>query len=141
MSNLFGNLGLLLGMGEAGASSDPLQQFMPFIMFGLIIVVFYFMIIRPQSKKQKDTKKMLDTLKKGDKIQTIGGLRGIVWALKDDSVVIKTDETVKLEFVRSAIATVLEQKPADDNTAAIEDKSTEEAKPAKAPRSSKPKAD
>ena len=87
-------------------------------------MVFYFLIIRPQNKKQKEAKKMMSSLKKGDKVQTIGGLRGTVWQVneKADAVVIKTDEDVKLEFVRSAIATVLEQKPAEetekDNTEA-----------------------
>ena len=83
---------------------------------------------------------MLAELKKGDKVQTIGGLRGTVWQLKEDSIIIKADDEAKLEFVRSAIASVIEQKPSDDvkETKAVEasgDAAATPAKPARAPRS------
>jgi preprotein translocase subunit YajC len=115
--NLFDTLTLLMGAPDAsGAAADPNAQLVTTIVtFGLVFVVFYFLIIRPQNKKQKEAKKMMESLKKGDKVQTIGGLRGTVWQVneKADCVIIKTEEDVKLEFVRSAIASVLEQKPAD----------------------------
>jgi preprotein translocase subunit YajC len=115
--NAFDTLTLLMGGKDASGAADPNGQLITTIVtFGLVFVVFYFLIIRPQNKKQKDAKKMMESLKKGDKVQTIGGLRGTVWQVneKGDCVIIKTEEDVKLEFVRSAIASVLEQKPADD---------------------------
>ena len=100
------------GAGGSAGGFDPVM----IGMFGLIFLVFYFLIIRPQNKKQKEAKKMLSALKKGDKVQTIGGLRGTVWMIKEkeDSIVIKTEDDVKLEFVRSAVASVVEQSPAVD---------------------------
>ncbi len=126
MNAFFDSLTLLMGQnGAAAGGQGGVDSLIPTIAtFGLVFVVFYFLIIRPQNKKQKEAKKMMSSLKKGDKVQTIGGLRGTVWQVneKADAVVIKTDEDVKLEFVRSAIATVLEQKPAEetekDNTEA-----------------------
>jgi len=110
-------LPLMMGAPAGAANADPQGSMIStLVMFGLVFVVFYFLIIRPQNKKQKEAKKMLASLKKGDKVQTIGGLRGIVHAIKEkeDTIIIKVDDNAKMEFVRSAIATVVEQKPADD---------------------------
>ena len=76
----------------------------------LIFVIFYFFIIRPQNKKQKETQKMIDALKKGDKIVTIGGIHGVISSTKEQSVIVKVDENAKIEFSRSAIATSLDRK-------------------------------
>jgi preprotein translocase subunit YajC len=78
--------------------------------FALIIVVFYFLVIRPQNKKQRDAQKMLKSLRKGDRIVTIGGMRGSIVSVKEDVVVVKVDENTKLEFNKSAISQVLERK-------------------------------
>ncbi len=89
----------------AGAtSSQTLMSVVPFI---AIIAIFYFFIIRPQNKKQKETQKMIDALKKGDKVVTIGGIHGTVSATKEKTVIVKVDEGVKIEFNRSAIAGVV----------------------------------
>lgn len=77
------------------------------IPFGLIILVFYFLIIRPQNKKQKETQAMLASVKKNDRVVTIGGIRGTVYAVRDDAVVLKVDDEVKIEFNKSAIASVI----------------------------------
>ena len=78
-----------------------------FIPFGLVIVIFYFLIIRPQNKKQKDTERMLSALKKGDQVVTIGGIHGVIQAVKESTVVVKVDEACKLEFSRSAVSTIV----------------------------------
>ncbi len=72
----------------------------------LIVVVFYFLIIRPQNKKQKETQKMLDSLKKGDSVITIGGIHGVIDYVGDKDVVVKVDDACKLKFSRAAIASV-----------------------------------
>ena len=80
------------------------------IVMPLIILVFYFLVMRPQNKKQKEAKKMLEGLRKGDRIVTIGGLRGTVVSVKDDAVVLKVDDNTKLEYSKSAVATVLKRE-------------------------------
>lgn len=98
----------LLQLGGASGSTGSMMT--TFIMFGLIILVFYFMIIRPQNKKQKETQKMLDNLKKGDKVTTVGGIRGTVTNVKEDVIVLKVDDNTTIEFNKSAIASVAEVK-------------------------------
>ncbi len=67
--------GLLLWMGQSGAEGqgNPLVSFLPFI---LIIFILYFLMIRPQKKKQQDHQKMIEAVAKGDKIITSGGMHG-----------------------------------------------------------------
>ena len=88
-------------------SSSQSSVFMPIITFGLVFVIFYFFIIRPQNKKQKDTQKMISAVKKGDKIITIGGVHGEVTSTKETTVIVKVDDNCKMEFSRSAIASVV----------------------------------
>lgn len=83
-----------------------------FITFGLVILIFYFLIIRPQSKKQKNAKKMLSTLQKGNKVVTIGGVHGTVVAVKEQTTVVKVDDNTKIEFTKSAIASVVSEEKA-----------------------------
>jgi preprotein translocase subunit YajC len=78
------------------------------VTFGLIILVFYFLVLRPQNKKQKETQKMLAAVKKGDRVVTIGGIRAVVASVKEDAVVLKVDDNTKIEFSKSAISQVLE---------------------------------
>ncbi|MCR8655739.1 preprotein translocase subunit YajC [Paenibacillus endoradicis] len=83
----------------------------PFI---LMFVVFYFLLIRPQQKKQKTRNLMLNQVKKGDKIVTIGGLHGTIAEITDDVVVLRVNDTTKLTFDRSAISTVSQSAPSAD---------------------------
>ena len=78
-----------------------------------IFAIFYFFLIRPQNKKQKETEKMIAALKKGDKVVTIGGIHGVVSSTKEKTVVVKVDDNTKIEFNRTAIASVVTDKPAD----------------------------
>ncbi|MDR2863981.1 MAG: preprotein translocase subunit YajC [Spirochaetaceae bacterium] len=118
------DLPLLLGQAQAqGGEQGALGGIMTFIPFILIIGVFYFLIIRPQNKKQKDTQKMLSALKKGDKAITIGGIHGTICAVRESSVVLKVDDNTKIEFSRSAIASITAVAKEDDSS---EEKTTEE---------------
>jgi preprotein translocase subunit YajC len=76
------------------------------VWFGLLIVVMYLLLIRPQRKKQKEHEQLLADLKKGDKVVTTGGLFGTISAMNDEKgrVVIKINEQTKLEFLKNAIA-------------------------------------
>jgi preprotein translocase subunit YajC len=98
-------MGASQGGASGGGTGNIVSTFIPFI---LIIVIFYFLIIRPQNKKQKETQKMLSALKKGDRIITIGGVHGVISTVRESSVVVKVDDSAKIEFSRSAIATVSE---------------------------------
>ncbi|UQZ33032.1 preprotein translocase subunit YajC [Paenibacillus sp. PK3_47] len=72
--------------------------------FVLMFVVFYFLLIRPQQKKTKTRNAMLKSLKKGDKIVTIGGLHGTIMELSDDIVVLRVNDVTKLTFDRGSIS-------------------------------------
>jgi preprotein translocase subunit YajC len=125
-----------MGQGSGGGSSTPspesgglfsggVMSFLPFI---LIIAVFYFLIIRPQNKKQKDTKKMLEALKKGDKVVTIGGIHGSISTVRESTVVLRVDDNVKIEFSRSAIGSVTSVAKEDASSDDRDDKSDYDVK-------------
>ncbi len=104
---------LLATMGTTGTSAGAStggSMTTTFITFGLIILIFYFLIIRPQKKREKETKSMLSAMKKGDKVVSIGGIRGTIALVKETTVVVKVDDNTRLEFTKSAIAQVLEAK-------------------------------
>jgi preprotein translocase subunit YajC len=86
---------------QAGTEQNPASFW---IMMGLLMVVFYFFMIRPQQKKAKDARKFREGLKKGDKVVTIGGLHGRVYEVADTTVLLEVDGTVKLRFEKSAVA-------------------------------------
>ncbi|HTR98713.1 MAG TPA: preprotein translocase subunit YajC [Bacteroidota bacterium] len=77
------------------------------IMFALIIGIFYFMILRPQQKRQKDRQKLLDALKKGDKVITAGGMYGTIAGIDDKTVLIQVADNVKMKFERSSVTGVV----------------------------------
>lgn len=81
--------------------SNPLMTFLPLI---LIVVVFYFFMIRPQVKKNKDAKKFREALKKGDKIVTIGGIHGKIVEVQDTTFIIETEGQSRMKIERSAVA-------------------------------------
>ncbi|ANF98039.1 preprotein translocase subunit YajC [Paenibacillus bovis] len=85
----------------AGGGTGILGAIVPFV---LMFVVFYFLLIRPQQKKQKQRNMMLNTLGKGDKVVTIGGLHGTITEITDDIVVLRVNDVTKLTFDRSAIS-------------------------------------
>jgi len=87
---------------EGAPQVNPLVQFMPII---LMFVIFYFLLIRPQQKKQKELQTMISQLKKGDKVITTGGILGIVSSIQDDYVVLTVGGgDTKVEILKSAIA-------------------------------------
>ena len=88
------------GGGASGGSSGLSFLFLIIVMF----VVMYFFMIRPQQKKEKQRQKMITELKKGDKVLTNSGMIGTIWGIKDNAFVIKFDEEVKIEFLKSAVS-------------------------------------
>jgi preprotein translocase subunit YajC len=114
MTRIFSFLPMMLPTpesGTAGAQGAGSSSFlMTLLMFVPIILIFYFLVIRPQNKKQKDAQKMLSSLKKNDKVVMIGGERGYIVGVKDDTVILKVDDNVKIEYNKSAVSQVLERK-------------------------------
>lgn len=89
--------------GQAGGAQGMLGSLLPLV---LIFVVFYFLLIRPQQKKAKEHKQLLDNIKKGDKVVTAGGIYGVVDSVSDNTVVLKIAENVKVKFGKAYIAAV-----------------------------------
>ena len=76
----------------------------------LMVVIFYFLLWRPQNKQQKERASLLGSLKKGQKIVTIGGIYGEIVELDDEKVKVQVSEKVELTFARTAVANVLSKK-------------------------------
>ena len=79
------------------------------VLFGSIILIFYFMIIRPQQKRQKERQHMIDALKKGDKIVTAGGIHGTIVGIEDKTALVQIADNVKIKVDRSTIGTILKE--------------------------------
>ena len=86
----------------AGAQGG--SPFSSLIMIVLMLVVFYFFMIRPQTKKAKDTKKFREALAKGDKVVTIGGVHGKIAEIKETTLIIETEGGGKLRIEKSAVS-------------------------------------
>ena len=91
---------------DAGQEPNAIMSFLPFI---LIMVIIYFLMMRPQLKKQKEKQKMVEALKKGDNVITRGGIHGKVTGFTDEdrTVIVKVDDNVKLNLDKSAVEVVL----------------------------------
>lgn len=94
---------------QAAEAAGPAQLIATFVPFVLIIVVFYFMLIRPQKKREKQTQAMIDAIKVGDDILTIGGIYGTVVRIKDDMLFIESTKQNKtmLQIAKWAVKDVL----------------------------------
>ena len=90
-----------LTLAQVSPASSILVNFIPLI---LIVLIFYLLVLLPQIKKQKRHREMMNSLKKGDKVITTGGIHGIVSKVKDDIAVLQIAENVRIEVSKSAIA-------------------------------------
>ena len=77
----------------------------------LLIPLMYFVMIRPQQKRQKQWQEMLGGIKTGDRVTTAGGIRGVILSIKDDAIIIRVaPDNIKMEVAKSAIASVTTQE-------------------------------
>ncbi len=105
------NLTDLFFLAQAAAPAAPgpdaqppfYMSIMPLI---FVFVIFYFLLIRPQQKRQKDHQKLVESIKTGDKVVTSAGIHGIIANVKDKTVIVKVADNVKLEFDRASVVTV-----------------------------------
>ena len=89
-------------------SASGIGQFIPLI---LIFVIFYFFLIRPQQKRVKDHKAMVESLKRGDEVITSGGIIGIVdRVMEDDRIEVTISENTKVQIIRSTITSLLKKE-------------------------------
>ncbi len=88
------------GTPADGPAPNPLMQFMPLILIG---VIFYFLLIRPQQKQRKEHQALVESLKTGDKVVTNAGIHGLIANVKEKTVVLKIAENVKVEFDKSSV--------------------------------------
>lgn len=82
-------------------AANPIMSFVPLI---VIFVIFYFMLIRPQKKKEQEHQKMLGNLAKNDEVVTSSGIHGTIINVKEKSVILRIDENVKIEIEKHCIA-------------------------------------
>ncbi|NOY96497.1 MAG: preprotein translocase subunit YajC [Chlorobi bacterium] len=92
----------------AGGESNPLASFLPLI---LIVVVFYFFMIRPQMKRQKEMRKFRENLAKGDKVVTTGGIYGKVVDIKESIIILQIDKEVNIRVDKSAVIKDMSDAP------------------------------
>ena len=98
----------------AGHQPNPIAGFIPII---LIFVVFYFLLIRPQQKRAKQHREMIQNLQKGDEIITSGGLYGKIVGFTDEFLTIEVADNVKLKVARNYVSTKLNQQGGASNPA------------------------
>lgn len=110
-------IGLILSQAAATQPAPPTAG-IGSMLFPLVLVgfVFYLLVFRPQKREREKIKQMVDSLKKNDRVMTIGGVLGTVVQIKGDEVTLKVDESsnTKITFIRSAIKSVISSATGDE---------------------------
>jgi len=106
---------LLMPQAAPSGGGGLLGMLLPLL---LIFIVFYFFIIRPQKKKEEERRKMIESVKKGDRIITIGGIHGKVVRVADTTVLVQVDDNTKIRFEKTAIASVQSKKSQEEKDTA-----------------------
>ena len=92
---------ILMAPPAAGSNPNPVMQFLPLILIG---IVFYFFMIRPQTKKMKDQKTFIENIKKGDKVVTIGGIHGKIADINEDTYLLEIENGVKMKIDKVSVS-------------------------------------
>ncbi len=100
---MFTGIAYAMGPNPQGGQGGGLISFLPLV---LIFVIFYFLLIRPQQKKAKEHKQMLDNLKKGDKVITSGGEYGVIEEVRPSTILVKVAENVRVKIGKGYIVSV-----------------------------------
>lgn len=104
-------IGLAFAMGTppGGAGGGSTQAFTSMIPLVIMFAIFYFLLIRPQQKKAKEHKALLEALKKGDQVVTAGGMHGKIVAVEEGVVTIEIANNVNVKFNKGHVAAVVEK--------------------------------
>ena len=107
-----------MGSSPAGGAGSPQQSsiFM-FVWLGLMVALFYFMLIRPQKRREKERVALLNAVKTGDRVLFAGGMLGTVANVKEKTLIVKIADNVKVEIVRRSVSQVLEKGEVGDKDA------------------------
>ena len=97
-------INIAYAMGQSGAAGQGSGGFSAFVPLILMFAIFYFLLIRPQQKKQKEQREMVANLKKGDRIITSGGIYGRIAAVNDNTLTVEIADKVRVKVVRSNVA-------------------------------------
>lgn len=100
---------LFAWIASSNQDANPLVVMMPLF---LIVLIFYFLMIRPQAKRQKAQRAMLENLQKGDDVIAAGGIKGKISGIKEkeNMIILKIDNDVKIEILKSSVSTVLNKE-------------------------------
>jgi preprotein translocase subunit YajC len=90
-----------------GQQVNPLLNLLPLV---FIFIVFYFLLIRPQKSKEKEQRKMLDSLQKNDPVVTVSGIHGTIVNVKDKTLILRIDDNVKIEIEKSCVAYIKKEQ-------------------------------
>ena len=94
----------LLAQAATGGAANPLASFVPII---LIFIIMYFLLFRPQMRRQKEQARLVSTLKTGDRVVTASGIHGLISNVKETTVIVKVADNVKIEMEKSAVTNVV----------------------------------
>lgn len=98
------NILFIFMLQQSDGTTSLISSLLPFV---LIILVFYFLILRPQQKRAKDREKLLHGVQRGDKVITAAGIHGTVEGIEDNTVLVKIADNVKVKMEKSAISTIV----------------------------------
>jgi len=112
------------GQGQAEAPPGGILSFLPPLI--IMFLIFYFVLIRPEQKKQAKARQMLNELKEGDNVVTLSGIHGTIKKLKDDVVTLQVADNVRIKFERSAIGKVKNTSGGGEAKEAKKDKDEKE---------------
>lgn len=100
----------ILAQSQSGsppaAGPNPIASFIPLI---LIFIIMYFLLFRPQMRRQKEQQRVVAALKTGDRVVTASGIHGLISNVKDTTVILKVADNVKIEIEKSAVTNVVKQ--------------------------------
>jgi len=106
--------GLVYAMGSSGQSGSEGLGFLGIMPFFLIFAIFYFLIIRPQQRKQKAHQEKINRISKGDRIVTTSGIYGTVVGVSDDKIQVRIAEKVKVDMIKNAVATIIKPESSEE---------------------------
>ena len=106
---MFSTMLLYLAQASPAPAAPAAPGFGGFIPFILIFVIMYFVLLRPQMRRQKDQQRLVSALKTGDRVVTNAGIHGLISNVKDTTVIVKVADNVKIEMEKSAITNVLKE--------------------------------
>ena len=103
---------IFLAQAASPSGASPGSSLFGFLPFILIFVIMYYVMIRPQMRRQKEQARLVSALKTGDRVVTASGIHGIISNVKDRTVIVKVADNVKLEMDKTAVTNVITAEPA-----------------------------